>query len=77
MSINMKYSIKKKEGNAIAKDDYHIIVILDVLKWKFITLYYNMGLSYHEQDMSEVESDMATYKNLKCNDCDEFNSKSI
>lgn len=39
--------------------------ILGISKWKLITLYDNMGLAYLDQDISEVLSDMGTYKMLK------------
>lgn len=41
--------------------------ILGISKWELITLYDNMGLAYLDQDISEVESDMETYKKLKEN----------
>lgn len=39
--------------------------ILGISKWELITLYDNMGLAYLDQDISEVLSDMGTYKMLK------------
>lgn len=39
--------------------------ILGISKWELINLYDHMGLAYLDQDISEVESDMKTYKQLK------------
>ena len=39
--------------------------ILGIPKWELIQLYDHLGLAYLDQDISEVESDMATYKRLK------------
>ena len=39
--------------------------ILGISKWELIMLYDNMGLAYLDQDISEVISDMGTYKMLK------------
>ena len=39
--------------------------ILGISKWKLIQLYDHLGLAYLDQDISEVESDMETYKRLK------------
>lgn len=39
--------------------------ILGISKWELITLYDNMGLPYLDQDISEVEEDIETYKKLK------------
>lgn len=38
--------------------------ILGISKWELINLYDHMGLAYLDQDISEVESDMKTYKQL-------------
>ena len=39
--------------------------ILGISKWELIQLYDHLGLAYLDQDISEVESDMETYKRLK------------
>lgn len=39
--------------------------ILGVSKWELISLYDDMGLPYLDQDISEVEEDLETYKKLK------------
>lgn len=39
--------------------------ILGISKWELITLYDDMGLPYLDQDISEVEEDLETYKKLK------------
>ena len=39
--------------------------ILGISKWELIQLYDKMGLAYLDQDISEVESEMETYKKLK------------
>lgn len=39
--------------------------ILGISKWKLITLYDNMGLAYLDQDISEIITDVKTYKTLK------------
>lgn len=39
--------------------------ILGISKWELIQLYDQIGLAYLDQDISEVESDVATYRKLK------------
>lgn len=39
--------------------------ILGISKWELITLYNNMGLAYLDQDISEIMTDVKTYKTLK------------
>ena len=39
--------------------------ILGISKWELISLYDDMGLPYLDQDISEVEEDLETYKKLK------------
>lgn len=39
--------------------------ILGISKWELITLYDDMGLPYLDQDISEVEEDLETYRKLK------------
>lgn len=39
--------------------------ILGISKWELIQLYDQMGLAYLDQDISEVKSDVATYRKLK------------
>lgn len=41
--------------------------ILGISKWELITLYDDLGLAYLDQDISEVKSDIETYKILKEN----------
>lgn len=42
--------------------------ILGISKWELIRLFDKMGLAYLDQDISEVESEIETYKKLKEND---------
>ena len=39
--------------------------ILGISKWELITLYNNMGLPYLEQDITDVEEDMETYRKYR------------
>lgn len=39
--------------------------ILSISKWDLITLYNEHGLAYLDQDTSEIEEELSTYKSLK------------
>lgn len=39
--------------------------ILGITKWELITLYDDLGLAYLDQDISEIQSELKTFNELK------------